>query len=79
MPDVHWKMELYVASFQRLRSSAVNSITGTGTVPVSEIITYANWLGIDDEEQFVDIIASMDVAYVSALNKQSAKKHKAKK
>ena len=79
LPKLHWKTELYVTSFQRLRSSAINNINGIGTIPVSEIIRYARWLDIDDEEQFVDIIQSMDFSFVSAVNKQVAKRNKAKK
>ena len=62
-------------TFFKLSSSRPSGMS-LGSIPISEICSYATFLGHIEEtlEEFVDIILSMDSAFLEHHNKESQKK-----
>lgn len=70
-----WEVE-FVEIFYRLTSSRASSM-GVGAIPLSEIITYADFFNIPDPLDFIKIIQEADSAYLDEYNKaQDAKTKK---
>lgn len=49
---------------------------GVGAVPVSEILIYAEKLGVTDVEEFLEIMQAMDNAYLDEYNQKQQKETK---
>ena len=66
---LHW----YVESFMLLSKSRATTFGGAFYIPLSEILAYANFLRLSDEEseRFILYISALDEIYLSEVNKDS--------
>lgn len=65
-PAVPGALEYYLKSYFSLCSERLNTLSA---IPVTRIYQFANLVGIDDVEEFVGIIESMDVQYLTNMGK----------
>jgi hypothetical protein len=66
---LHW----YVQEFFLLSKSRATTFGGAFYIPMSEILAYANFLRLEDEEaeRFIVYIQTLDEIYLNEVNKDS--------
>lgn len=70
MPQhLHWYMEVFL----RLSKSRGTTMAGVWYIPVSEMLAYARFLELDDDEtsRFLDYMQVLDNEYVNSVNGDS--------
>lgn len=65
--------DLYLDAFFRLNTERHNGEGYIGSIPTLKILEYAEWLGILNVNEFIDILTRVDVAYVNAVSQQIKK------
>lgn len=73
-PQVPAGYDLYLDSFFRLQSERHFSDGVLGQIPTMKILEYASWLGIENVNEFIEVITRVDIAYINAISEQNKRK-----
>ena len=66
-----WEVE-YVECFYMLNSSRASGM-GVGAIPLSEILGYCSFFGVEEPRDFIKVIHAADNAYLNEYNKSKEK------
>jgi hypothetical protein len=75
-PDMPDGYSEYLKAFKLLDSERVDTESSLGSIPVTRIIEYAEWLGTDDVNNFIHIINDLDAYYVGVKRDKILKETK---
>tara|TARA_R110002020_G_scaffold21484_4_gene72991 strand:+ start:665 stop:979 length:315 start_codon:yes stop_codon:yes gene_type:complete len=67
----------YTSGFFTLSPDRKINSNSIGHIPFRSIVAYMDWIGIDDQERFLEIIRSVDDEYVRKQNKKAEQQSKA--
>lgn len=65
-PSVPKALEYYLKAYFSLCSERLNTISA---IPVTRMYRYCDYVGIEDADEFVGILESMDVEYITQMSK----------
>jgi hypothetical protein len=71
MPKLFPHLEHFKEAFDLLSMSRAFTFGGQGPIPLSEMITYMNWRGIqgiDEQVRFIRYMKAMDNEYMTITN-----------
>ncbi len=72
-PIIPLGYDIYLDAFFKLNSERQVSDGHYGSIPVSKIIDYAHWLGINNDNLFVEVLSNVDVQYVNYVTQEFRK------